>query len=116
MPENKAVVIVTVSGGFIGGAVCRAFVSDDYSVVGFDRPDVLEPQPGVTNTSCDVTEEDRVAQAVSSVLRDFAEPLASLSFIWLRTTTSQARAPLRIHVFGSMGGSGERGKAVGTGG
>jgi nucleoside-diphosphate-sugar epimerase len=50
VPENKAVVIVTVSGGFIGGAVCRAFVSDDYSVVGFDRPDVLEPQPGVTNT------------------------------------------------------------------
>jgi nucleoside-diphosphate-sugar epimerase len=78
VPENKAVVIVTGSGGFIGGAVCRAFVSDGYSVVGFDRPDVWEPQPGITNIPCDVTEEDSVAQAVSSVLRDFAEPLASV--------------------------------------
>jgi len=78
VPEHKAVVIVTGSSGFIGGALCRAFVSDGYSVVGFDRPDVLEPQPGVTNIPCDVTEEDSVAQAVSSVLRDFAEPLASV--------------------------------------
>ena len=78
MPEQQALVIVTGSGGFIGGAVCRAFVSDGYSVVGFDRPDVLEPQPGVTNIPCDVTEEDSVAQAVGSVLRDFAEPIASV--------------------------------------
>ena len=78
MPENKAVVIVTGSSGFIGEAVCRAFVSDGYSVVGFDRPDALQPQPGVTNIPCDVTAEDSVAQAVSSVLRDFAEPVASV--------------------------------------
>src|SRR5919106_1976897 len=78
VPEQQACIIVTGSGGFIGGAVCRAFVSDGYSVVGFDRPDVLEPQPGVTNIPCDVTEEDSVAQAVGSVLRDFAEPIASV--------------------------------------
>ena len=78
MPENKAVVIVTGSSGFIGEAVCGAFVSDGYSVVGFDRPDALQPQPGVTNIPCDVTAEDSVAQAVSSVLRDFAEPVASV--------------------------------------
>jgi nucleoside-diphosphate-sugar epimerase len=37
MPEKRAVVIVTGSAGFIGRAVCAAFVADGYDVVGFDR-------------------------------------------------------------------------------
>src|SRR5918996_1891718 len=78
MPEKRAMTIVTGSGGFIGKAVCAAFVTDGYSVVGFDRPDSLKPQPGVTNIPCDVTSEQSVADAVSRVLRDFGEPLASV--------------------------------------
>jgi nucleoside-diphosphate-sugar epimerase len=78
VPENKSLVIVTGSSGFIGEAVCRSFVTDGFSVVGFDRPDVLEPQPGVTNIPCDMTSEQSVAEAVASVLRDFAEPIASV--------------------------------------
>jgi uncharacterized protein YbjT (DUF2867 family) len=89
VPEKQAVVIVTGSSGFIGEAVCRAFVTDGYSVVGFERRDALQLQPGVTNIPCDVTAEDSVAQAVSSVLRDFAEP-AHRSFTSLRTTISPA--------------------------
>jgi nucleoside-diphosphate-sugar epimerase len=78
VPENQALVIVTGSSGFIGEAVCRAFVADGYAVVGFDRPETQQPQPGVTNVPCDVTAEDSVAQAVASVRRDFAEPIASV--------------------------------------
>src|SRR5919108_2819250 len=78
MPEKRALIIVTGSGGFIGQALCRAFVSDGYAVVGFDRPDDVEPQPGVTNIPCDVTSEQSVADAVSRVLRDFPEPIASV--------------------------------------
>lgn len=52
---KKEVIIVTGSSGFIGEAVCRAFVSNGYSVVGFDRLDELQSQRGVTNIPCDVT-------------------------------------------------------------
>jgi nucleoside-diphosphate-sugar epimerase len=78
MPEKKATIIVTGSGGFIGQAVCRAFVEDGYGVVGFDRPDGANPQPGVTDIPCDVTSEQSVAEAVSRVVRDFGEPIASV--------------------------------------
>jgi len=78
MPEKRALTIVTGSGGFIGQAVCKAFVTDGYEVIGFDRPDAAKPQPGVTDIPCDVTSEQSVADAVSRVLRDFPEPLASV--------------------------------------
>jgi nucleoside-diphosphate-sugar epimerase len=78
MPENKASIIVTGSNGFIGRAVCDAFVRDGFSVIGFDRPDSGQPSPGVTSVPCDVTSEQSVADAVGQVLRDFAEPLASV--------------------------------------
>src|SRR5919108_3569655 len=79
MPEKRALIIVTGSGGFIGQAVCTAFVTDGYAVVGFDRPDALKrPQPGVTSIPCDVTSEQSVADAVSRVLRDFPEPISSV--------------------------------------
>jgi hypothetical protein len=79
VPGLQAVVIVTGSG-FIGETVCRAFVSG-YSFVGFDRPDALQLQPGVTSIPC----EDSFAQAVNSVLRDFSAPLTSV-IPWLRMT------------------------------
>jgi nucleoside-diphosphate-sugar epimerase len=78
MREKQTIIIVTGSRGFIGQAVCKAFVSDGFTVVGFDRPGALEPQPGVTDIPCDVTSEQSVAEAVSRVLRDFGEPLASV--------------------------------------
>jgi nucleoside-diphosphate-sugar epimerase len=78
MPEKRAAIIVTGSGGFIGQALCKAFVGDGYAVIGFDRPDATKPQAGVTDIPCDVTSEQSVADAVSRVLRDFAEPIASV--------------------------------------
>jgi nucleoside-diphosphate-sugar epimerase len=78
MPEKRATIIVTGSGGFIGQAVCKAFVSDDYAVVGFDRPDALKPQAGVMDIPCDLTSEQSVAEAVSRVLRDSGGPVASV--------------------------------------
>lgn len=78
MPEKRAMTIVTGSGGFIGQAVCTAFVADGYEVVGFDRAEALKPQPGVTDIPCDVTSEQSVAEAISRVLRDFGQPLASI--------------------------------------
>jgi nucleoside-diphosphate-sugar epimerase len=78
MPEKRASVIVTGSGGFIGEAVCRAFVTEGYGVIGFDRPDALKPQPGVTEIPCDVTSEESVAEAVSRVVREFPESIASV--------------------------------------
>jgi nucleoside-diphosphate-sugar epimerase len=77
MPANP-IVIVTGSNGFIGHAVCNAFVKDDYAVIGFDRPDSGKPPDGITNIACDVTSEQSVADAVSRVLRDFEAPLASV--------------------------------------
>jgi nucleoside-diphosphate-sugar epimerase len=94
VPENQARVIVTGSSGFIGEAVCRAFVEDGYAVVGFERPHALQPQHGVTHIPCDVTDEDSVAQAVSSVLRDFAEPLASI--IHLASDSASTRRARRL--------------------
>ena len=78
MPEKRTAIIVTGSGGFIGRAVCKAFVGEGHAVIGFDRPDAAKPQPGVTDIPCDVTSEQSVAEAVSRVLRDFAEPIASV--------------------------------------
>lgn len=103
MPEKQALIIVTGSSGFIGEAVCRAFVSDGYSVVGFDRPDALQPLPGVTNIPCDVTTEQSVAEAVSSVLRDFAQPIASVIHLAAYYDFSDEPSPLyeRVTVQGT---------------
>ena len=78
MPEKRAMIIVTGSGGFIGQAVCRAFIADGYEVIGFDRAEALKPQPGVTAIPCDLTSEQSVADAISRVLREFGQSLASV--------------------------------------
>jgi 2-alkyl-3-oxoalkanoate reductase len=103
VPEKQKLVIVTGGSGFIGKAVCRAFVGEGYAVVGFDRPDALQPQPGVTNILCDVTSEDSVAQAVSSVLRDFAQPIASVIHLAAYCDFSGEPSPLyeRVTVEGT---------------
>lgn len=75
---HKSSVIVTGSGGFLGQAACKAFVTDGYEVIGFERPDAIKPQAGVVDTPCDVTSEQSVADAVSRFLRDVPEPLASV--------------------------------------
>src|ERR671922_472644 len=98
MPEKRTLIVVTGSSGFIGEATCRAFVSDGYAVVGFDRPDTLKPQPGVTDIPCDVTSEQSVAEAVSRVLRDFAEPIASVIHLAAYYDFSGQPSPLYEHV------------------
>ena len=77
MSDITGTIIVTGSGGFIGQAVCSAFVNDGYAVVGFDRPDALKPLPRVTNIACDVTSEQSVANAINRVAREFGDSIAS---------------------------------------
>jgi nucleoside-diphosphate-sugar epimerase len=78
MPDKTATTMVTGSSGFIGRAVCEAFVKDGYRVVGLDRPGLEEPPAGITSLPCDVTSEESVADAVSRVRRDFGEVVASV--------------------------------------
>jgi nucleoside-diphosphate-sugar epimerase len=78
MPIKTGTIIVTGSSGFIGQAVCKAFLSDGYAVIGFDRPGAGEPPAGVTHVPCDVTSEQSVADAVNRVGRDFGESIASV--------------------------------------
>jgi nucleoside-diphosphate-sugar epimerase len=78
VPEEQALVVVTGSSGLIGTAVCTALIRDGYSVVGFDRPDGLQPPPGISYVPCDVTSEESTATAVAAVLRDFSAPIASV--------------------------------------
>lgn len=78
MPEEKAAIIVTGSNGFIGRAVCTAFASDGFAVLGLDRADSGKPPSGITNLPCDVTSEGSVADAVSRIRRNFRQPIASV--------------------------------------
>ena len=78
MPEHRGRIIVTGSSGFIGAAVCGAFVRDGYSVAGFDRPDAPPPPPGVTAIPCDLTSDQSVDDAVRAVVRDSDAPIASV--------------------------------------
>jgi nucleoside-diphosphate-sugar epimerase len=78
MPDKNTTVIVTGSSGFIGRAVCEAFVHDGYAVVGVDRPDAGPPPAGVINVPCDITSEQSVAEAMNRVRRDAGEAIASV--------------------------------------
>jgi nucleoside-diphosphate-sugar epimerase len=78
MPGKNATLIVTGSSGFIGRAVCEAFVKDGYAVVGLDRPGAGQPPASVTNVSGDVTSEQSVADAMNRVQREFGEAVASV--------------------------------------
>ena len=78
MSEKKPIVLVTGSSGFIGRAVCRAFVNDGCHVIGFDRPDGVSRQPGVTDIACDITDEASTADAMGRVRRECPGPLTSV--------------------------------------
>jgi nucleoside-diphosphate-sugar epimerase len=78
MPESNAPIIVTGSSGFIGRAVCAAFVRDGYPVIGFDRPDAGESAAGVINIPCDVTSDSSVEDAIHRVRREYDGPLTSV--------------------------------------
>lgn len=78
MPDKKRTIIVTGSSGFIGRAVCEAFLKDGYAVAGVDRPNAGEPPAGVTNVPCDLTSEQSVKDAVGRVRRDVGESIASV--------------------------------------
>src|SRR5918995_6977569 len=78
MSEKESPIIVTGSSGFIGRAVCAAFVHDGYPVIGFDRPDAGEPPDGVTNIPCDVTSDQSVADAVERIRGEFGDLIASV--------------------------------------
>jgi len=79
MPEKTQVpIIVTGSSGFIGRAVCTAFVRDGYPVIGLDRPDAGEPPAGVTDIPCDVTSDQSVADAMDRVRTRVGESITSV--------------------------------------
>lgn len=96
MPDKKPSVIVTGSNGFIGHAVCEAFVKDGYAVIGFDRPDSGKLPANITDIACDVTSEQSVTDAVNRVLREFGAPLASvihLGVSWRHLHRAVVRPP-----------------------
>jgi nucleoside-diphosphate-sugar epimerase len=78
MGNNKGCVIVTGSSGFIGQAVCNAFLKDGFQVAGLDRPGHPHPPRGVENIPCDVTSDQSVSEALSRVQRTFGDRVASV--------------------------------------
>jgi nucleoside-diphosphate-sugar epimerase len=69
MDRHEGCVIVTGSSGLIGQAVCVGLIRDGYRVFGFDRPGAPDPPAGTDPIACDVTSEDSVAAAITSVRR-----------------------------------------------
>ncbi|MFD0484441.1 SDR family NAD(P)-dependent oxidoreductase [Kineococcus sp. GCM10028916] len=61
------VVVVTGAGRGIGHTLARRFVAEGAQVVGLDR--AFEPQDGVTEIVCDVTDPASVTAAVEEVVR-----------------------------------------------
>lgn len=94
MPEKKSSVLVTGSSGFIGQAVCKAFVGDGFEVIGFDRPDGAARQPGVTAIPCDLTSEQSVTEAVTRLVREFPEPQTSVIHLAAHYDFSGEPSPL----------------------
>jgi nucleoside-diphosphate-sugar epimerase len=78
MADNKDIIIVTGSSGFIGKALCAAFVKDGFQVVGLDRPESGSPPIGIEHIACDVTSDESVMAAVSRVRDTFGDRVASV--------------------------------------
>jgi nucleoside-diphosphate-sugar epimerase len=76
--DNKGLIIVTGSSGFIGKAVCEAFMKDGFQVVGFDRPEGGSPPSGIEDIPCDVTSDQSVSDAVSRFRRTFGDRVTSV--------------------------------------
>ncbi|RPI55507.1 MAG: NAD(P)-dependent oxidoreductase [Acidobacteria bacterium] len=78
MTDSHRLIIVTGSSGFIGKAVCDAFMKDGFKIVGFDRPESGSPPSGIDFVRCDVTSDESVASAISRVRDAFGDRVASI--------------------------------------
>lgn len=78
MADNKDVIVVTGSSGFIGKAVCAAFVKDGFQVVGLDRPEAGSPPIGIEHITADVTSDESMTAAASRVRDTFGDRVASV--------------------------------------
>lgn len=70
MTKRSPVVLVTGASSGIGRAAASAFAARGYEVFGTSRnPQRIEPIPGVELVALDVTDDDSVAAAVSTVVQ-----------------------------------------------
>ena len=75
--QQRPLVVITGSRGFIGSAVARALL-DRYRVVGLDRPSQKEPQRGVAAIDVDMTSADSVRQSIATLRREHGDALSSV--------------------------------------
>jgi nucleoside-diphosphate-sugar epimerase len=78
MADINKTVVVTGSSGLIGRAVCKAFASDGYAVVGLDRAGGAPPPPEADNVECDLTSDSSVSDALAQIRRRFGDSIASV--------------------------------------
>jgi nucleoside-diphosphate-sugar epimerase len=78
MANSKDLIIVTGSSGFIGRAVCDAFVRDGFQVVGLDRSEAGSPPIGIEHIASDVTSDESMTAAVSRIRDTFGDRVASV--------------------------------------
>ena len=70
MKQRSPVVLITGASSGIGRAVARAFAAKGFEVFGTSRnPQRTEPIPGVELIALDVTDQESVAAAVSTVIQ-----------------------------------------------
>jgi NAD(P)-dependent dehydrogenase (short-subunit alcohol dehydrogenase family) len=70
MTQRSPVVLITGASSGIGRAVARAFAAKGFEVFGTSRnPQRTEPIPGVELIALDVTDQESVAAAVSTVVQ-----------------------------------------------
>lgn len=70
MTQRSPVVLITGASSGIGRAVARAFAAKGFEVFGTSRnPQRTEPIPGVELVALDVTDQESVAAAVSTVIQ-----------------------------------------------
>jgi len=75
--QDKPVVIVTGSSGFIGSAVIRA-LAPTYRLVGFDRAGAPDPPPQADKVDVDVTSDQSVRAGLEHVRARYGDHIASV--------------------------------------